>query len=84
MDTQITAFREAIGGRIRQQRMARGWSQGRLGAACAPPVDQTTISRIELGLAGTTDEVRLAIARALKAHPADLYAWPDRRKSRTA
>lgn len=51
---------------------------------CTPPVDQTTISRIELGLAGTTDEVRLAIARALRAHPADLYAWPDRRKPRSA
>jgi transcriptional regulator with XRE-family HTH domain len=80
VDATVRAFRETIGERIRERRVARGWSQADLGNACLPVVDQTQISRIELGSGGASDEVRLAIARALKAHPADLFAWPDRRK----
>lgn len=37
---------------------------------------QTTISRVEMGLDGSSDELRMAIAKALQCSPATLFAWP--------
>jgi transcriptional regulator with XRE-family HTH domain len=76
VDDELRSIRERWGAKVRKRRQARGWSQQQLGDACVPSIDQTTISRIELGAAGTTDELRIAIARALDTTPATLFAWP--------
>jgi transcriptional regulator with XRE-family HTH domain len=78
-EARLRAIRTDWGRRVRQRRQALGLSQAQLARAVG--LHQTTISRLELGLDGSPDEIRLAIARALRVHPADLFAWPDRRRS---
>lgn len=60
------------GSTIRWLRKQRGWSQLQLGEACEPPLDPTSIGRIEKNESYTSDSLG-RIARALKVSEEQLF-----------
>ncbi|WP_162233201.1 MULTISPECIES: helix-turn-helix domain-containing protein [Protofrankia] len=75
MATDVRALRTCWGDRIRIARARRRLSQRALAQAAL--IDQATMSRIERGLMGSSDEVRLRIAAALDVPFGELFDAPE-------
>lgn len=68
---------EPVGVRLREARLSRGWTQGRLASAVG--VDQSSISRFESRAMSPTFEDTVRVARALEVPLRDLLgATPAR------
>jgi len=62
------------GENVRQRRKARDWSQHKL--AIEAKLVVTTISDIERGMSGGSDQTKIKIAQALGVEVHDLFAYP--------
>jgi transcriptional regulator with XRE-family HTH domain len=62
------------GAEVKRRRKAKGWSQHQL--ALASRLVVTTISAIETGKAGGSDQTKMKIAAALEAEVADVFTYP--------
>jgi len=60
-----------LGQRVRELRLAEGWSQEELGARCG--LDRTYVSGIERGVRNPTLSVIESLAAGLKVPIADLF-----------
>jgi transcriptional regulator with XRE-family HTH domain len=62
------------GDNVRTRRKARGWSQHRLAVEAELVV--TTISDIERGMSGGSDQTKIKVAHALGVEVHDLFSYP--------
>lgn len=62
--------------RIREWRLARGWSLEKLGAQCIPPMSKSQVKKREDGDTAVTVHDLGRLADALGVHPADLLPAP--------
>ena len=86
-------IKDAPGVNINRLRVAMGWSMRELADKCHPPLDHTTIRRLEHNKGFTQDTIE-RVAKALKVPnwqdlflPPELAEWPhlsDRAKARLA
>ena len=63
------------GARLRQERIAAGFTQQAL--ALAARTTGAQISNIERGVSGASDSLRIRLATALQTTVADLFPYPD-------
>lgn len=73
--TQSAQLRADWGSKVRQAREQRGWTVVQLAQRAG--VDPGNLSRLERGLQGASDIMRIRLAAALEAKVADLFAYPD-------
>lgn len=73
--TQVATLRAEWGARIRAAREARGLTVAKL--ARRADVDQGNLSRIERGVQGVSDDMRMRISAALETEVADLFCYPS-------
>lgn len=62
------------GAEVKRRRKEKGWSQHQLAVGSGLVV--TTISDIETGKAGGSDQTKMKIARALGAEVSQVFAYP--------
>ena len=70
------SIKESPGANVFKLREAFGWSQRKLADQCNPPLDHTTMRRVEHNLGYTQDTLE-RIAAALKTEVASLFLPPD-------
>jgi transcriptional regulator with XRE-family HTH domain len=68
--------RDPPGCNIHRLRVALEWSQRQLAEACQPPLDHTTVQRLERNKHYTSDSLR-RVADALGVRVADLFLPPE-------
>lgn len=71
---QVTTLRAEWGIRVRAAREERGLTVSKL--AHLADVDQGNLSRVERGVQGVSDEMRMRISKALGIEVADLFIYP--------
>lgn len=74
MPLSTDQLRKHFGARIRARREELRQSQSEIARKVG--VQKETIYRIEKGLRGSSDDLRIAIAAALDVDPAELYTPP--------
>lgn len=72
-------LRALISSNVHQRRVELGLNQIALAEAC--DCTQASISRIEKGLSGCSDEMLAKLSQALKCHPAALMMEPASEKN---
>lgn len=70
-DAWVLQQRQFLGGRVRQLREDREWSQEHLAERAG--LDRKTVSRVETASYGTSVDFVLLLARALNVRPGDLF-----------
>lgn len=71
---QATGLRAEWGAKIRAARQERGLTVSKL--ARLADVDQGNLSRVERGVQGVSDDMRMRIAAALGVEVSELFAYP--------
>lgn len=75
MSHEATPLRVHWGKRIREARIARGLSLN--GLARVADIDPGNLSRLERGLQGASDEMRVRIAAGVRRPVIELFDYPD-------